>query len=51
MLHDIISDPLKLTMFVILVVLEVPAAIFLVWAWIKANREAKEHRKERTNDE
>lgn len=36
---EILEDPLKLAMLCILVVLEVPAAIFLVWAWIKAQKE------------
>ena len=37
---DIFEDPLKFTMFCSLVALEVPAAIYLVWAWIKAKKEA-----------
>ena len=40
MLNAIIQDPIKLPMLVILVVLEVPAAIFLVWAWFDAKRRA-----------
>ncbi len=36
---EIFEDPLKLTMFYILVALEVPAAIFLIWAWIKVQKE------------
>ena len=38
MLNDIIHDPIKLPMLVILVVLEVPALIYLIVEWIKANR-------------
>lgn len=40
MLQDILSDPLKLTMAMILVVLEVPAAIALVILWRRAVKEA-----------
>ena len=39
MLQEILSDPLKLTMLVILIVLEVPAATCLVVMWRKAKRE------------
>lgn len=38
MLNDIIHDSMKLPMLVILVVLEVPALIYLIVEWIKANR-------------
>lgn len=36
---DILSDPLKLWMLVILAALEIPAAIILVRFWRKARRE------------
>lgn len=42
MLQDILSDPLKLTMAIILVVLEVPAAIALWILWRRACRERSE---------
>ena len=38
MLNDIIHDPIKLPMLVILVALEVPAMIYLIVEWIRANR-------------
>lgn len=38
MLNDIIHDPIKLPMLVILVALEVPALIYLIVEWIKTNR-------------
>ena len=40
MLNEIIHDPIKLPMLIILAVLEIPAAIFLVWAWFDAKRRA-----------
>lgn len=39
---DIINDPVKLVMFIVLLAIEIPAATFLVVAWVKACREAKE---------
>lgn len=39
MLQEILSDPLKLTMFIILIVLEVPAIICHVVLWKKAKRD------------
>ena len=38
MFDEIIHDPMKLSMAIILAVLEIPAAIFLVWAWFNARR-------------
>ena len=43
MLNDIIHDPIKLPMLVILVALEVPALIYLIVEWIRANRKEKNH--------
>ena len=40
MIQDILSDPLKLTMAIILAVLEVPAAIVLAILWRRAVKEA-----------
>ena len=36
---DILGDPVKIAMLVILIVMEVPAAVFLLWRWIKDNKE------------
>ena len=41
MLNDIINDPIKLPMLVILVALEVPALIILIVEWVRANRKEK----------
>lgn len=41
MLNDIIHDPIKLPMLVILVVLEVPALIYLIVEWVRVNRKEK----------
>lgn len=41
---DIIHDPVKLVMFIILLVMEITAAICLAVAWVKACREAKERK-------
>ena len=38
---EILNDPLKLWMLVILAAVEIPAIIFLIVMWIKACREAK----------
>ena len=35
---DILSDPIKLTMLIILVALEIPAAIALVVMWKRAKK-------------
>lgn len=35
---DILADPVKTVMLVILIVTEVPAAVFMIWQWIKANK-------------
>ena len=37
---DILADPVKTVMLVILIVMEVPAAVFMIWQWIKANKES-----------
>ena len=37
----IFEDPVKIVMLILLLVLEIPAAIFLVVAWVRACREAK----------
>lgn len=42
MLQEILSDPLKLTLFIILIVLEVPAAVCLAVMWRKAKRDQRE---------
>ena len=42
MLNEIIQDPIKLPMFIVLVVAEVAAIIFWIWAWKKAKRGAEE---------
>lgn len=39
---DIIQDPIKLVMLIILLVLEIPAAICLAVMWRKAVKEARE---------
>ena len=39
---DIIHDPVKLVMVIILLVMEITAATFLVVAWVRACKEAKE---------
>lgn len=36
---DILADPVKTVMLVILIVTEVPAAVFMILQWIKANKE------------
>lgn len=33
------DDPVKIVMLVILIAMEIPAAVFLLWQWIKANKE------------
>lgn len=35
-------EPIKIVMLIILLAMEIPAAIFLVVAWVKACREAME---------
>lgn len=35
---EILNDPLKLTMLIILAALEIPAAGFLVYAWVRDKR-------------
>ena len=41
---DILRDPVKIVMVIILLALEIPAAIALVMGWKKACKEAKERR-------
>ena len=41
---DILRDPVKIVMLIILLALEIPAAIALVWGWKKACKEARERR-------
>lgn len=41
MFQEILSDPLKLAMAIVLIILEVPAVIVLVLMWRKACRNAK----------
>ena len=38
-MSDILADPVKTIMLVILIAMEVPAAVFMIWQWIKANKE------------
>ena len=38
-MSDILADPVKTILLVILIVTEVPAAVFMIWQWIKANKE------------
>ena len=38
------QDPVRIIMVIVLVVTEVPAAIFLIVAWKRACREARERR-------
>lgn len=38
---EILNDPLKLRMLIILDAVEIPAIIFLIVMWIKARKEAK----------
>ena len=40
-MHEILSDPVKTVMLVVLAALEVPAILFLVVAWCQAKREQK----------
>ena len=42
-MSDILADPVKIVMLVILIVMEIPAAVFLLWQWIKANKERDKH--------
>ena len=42
-MSDILADPVKTIMLVILIVMEVPAAVFMIWQWIKANKERDKH--------
>ena len=39
-------EPYKIVMLIILLAMEIPAATFLVLAWVRACREAKERRAE-----
>lgn len=39
---DILQDPVKIVMVIILLALEIPAAIALVLGWKKACKEARE---------
>ena len=39
---DIWSDPVKRVMLIILVILELPAIVFLVYQWFKAKKEYKD---------
>lgn len=41
---DILENPVKLVMLILLLAMEIPAAIFLVVAWVRACREAKGER-------
>lgn len=50
MLREILSDPLKLGMLIILVTLEVPAAIILACMWRNARRGAKEQERSRRDE-
>lgn len=38
-MSDILADPVKTVMLVILIVMEIPAAVLLLREWIKANKE------------
>ena len=38
---DILNDPVKIVMLIVLVALEIPAAIGLAYYWRKANRGRK----------
>lgn len=49
MYQEILSDPLKLAMLIILAALEVPAAIALVIIWRKACRDAKKEKEAESN--
>ena len=37
-------EPIKIVMLIILLAMEIPAAIFLVVAWVRACREARERK-------
>ena len=39
---DILQDPIKTVMLIILVLLEIPAFIVLIVAWVKACKKGKE---------
>ena len=39
-------EPYKIVMLIILLALEIPAATFLVVAWVRACREAKKRRED-----
>ena len=41
---DILNDPVKIVMLIILVALEIPAAILLTVWWRKACTEAEKHK-------
>jgi hypothetical protein len=45
-MDEIFQSTLKTVMFIILVALEIPSAITLVWMWLKDCKEAKERKKE-----
>ena len=45
-MEDLVNDPGKIVMLIILLALEIPAATFLVVAWVRACREAKKRRKD-----
>jgi hypothetical protein len=44
------TDPIKIVMVIILLALEIPAAIALVVGWKKACKDARERNKDGTND-
>ena len=48
MIDEIINDPVKLPMLIILAVLEIPAIVFLTWAWFDAKRKYKKNEKDDT---
>lgn len=37
-MKEILNDTLKLTMLIILAALEIPAAVFLIYAWVRDSR-------------
>jgi hypothetical protein len=45
-MSDIFQDPLKIVMVIILLALEIPAAIALVVGWKKACKDARERKED-----
>jgi hypothetical protein len=45
-MEDLVNDPGKIVMLIILLAMEIPAATFLVVAWVRDCREAKKRRAE-----